>query len=262
MLSKANHFKIYGQTAVIGGVVLAPYLLLLVWSFARNWRFPQIIPFDFDLRAWNYVFEPTSNVLESLLNSLFLAMVVSLIAVLIALPAARTLALEKFRFKRFVFFLLLLPLLAPSMVTAVGVHTLFLGYGLTDTWLGVISAHLIPTVPYTILLLIGGFSRLDTDFEAQARTLGANKWQTRRFVTFPAIAPSLAVAAVFAFLISWSQYLTTLFIGGGKIQTLPMTLVAFQRSSDESISSALTLVFVAPTLFVFGIAAKFMKEKE
>lgn len=260
MLSKANHFKIYGQTAVIGGVVLSPYLLLLVWSFARNWRFPQIFPSEYDFRAWSYVFEPTSNVLQSLLNSLFLAMFVSLIAVLIALPAARTLALEKFRFKRFVFFLLLLPLLAPSIVTAVGVHTLFLGYGLTDTWLGVILAHLIPTVPYTILLLMGGFSRLDTDFESQARTLGANKWQTWRFVTFPAIAPSLAISAVFAFLISWSQYLTTLFIGGGKIQTLPMTLVAFQRSSDESISSALTLVFVAPTFIVFGIAAKFMKE--
>ena len=73
-------------------------------------------------------------------------------------------------------------------------------------------------------------------------------------MTIPAIRPGLAVAGAFAFLISWSQYLSTLIIGGGRVQTLPLSLVAFQRSGDESIAAALSLLFLAPAvLLLLGV---------
>jgi putative spermidine/putrescine transport system permease protein len=75
----------------------------------------------------------------------------------------------------------------------------------------------------------------------------------------PFIAPGLAVAAVFAFLISWSQYLTTLLIGGGRVMTLPLLLVSFQRGGDEAVTAALSLIFLAPTLIVFVTVARFLK---
>jgi putative spermidine/putrescine transport system permease protein len=109
-------------------------------------------------------------------------------------------------------------------------------------------------------MLVGSFSRLDPDLEAQARTLGANGIAVWRYVTFPALAPGLAVAASFAFLISWSQYLSTLLVGGGRIVTLPLALVAFQRSGDEAVTAALSLVFLAPTLFVFAVVARFLQQ--
>ena len=77
--------------------------------------------------------------------------------------------------------------------------------------------------------------QLDPDLEAQARTLGASPMAVLRYVTFPAIAPGMALAASFAFLISWSQYLMTVLIGGGRVLTLPLALVAFQRGGDEGI---------------------------
>jgi putative spermidine/putrescine transport system permease protein len=141
-----------------------------------------------------------------------------------------------------------------------GAHALFLRYGLTDTLIGVSLSHLISTVPYATLMLTGSFSRLDPDYEAQARTLGAKTLDVWRRVTFPAIAPGLAVAASFAFLISWSQYLTTLLIGGGRVVTLPLTLVAFQRSGDEAIAAALSLVYLAPTVAAAFSVALFLRE--
>jgi len=139
-----------------------------------------------------------------------------------------------------------------------GLHGMFLRIGLAETATGVVLAHLIPAIPYAILMLTGSFTRLDPDLEAQARTLGANSWQVLSRVTLPAIAPGLAVAASFAFLISWSQYLVTLLIGGGNTLTLPLILVSFQSGGDPAIAAALGLVFLAPAVFVFGTVARWV----
>ena len=145
------------------------------------------------------------------------------------------------------------------LAAAMGVHGLFLRYGLAETAVGVILVHLIQSVPYAILMLAGSFSRLDPDIEAQARTLGASPAAVLRYVTLPAIAPGIAVAAAFAFLISWSQYLMTILIGGGRVLTLPLALIAFQRGGDEAITAALSLVFLFPTLTVFVAVSRYLR---
>jgi putative spermidine/putrescine transport system permease protein len=245
--------------AVIG-LAAIPVTLLAARSLAQSWYWPSLAPPAWSVRAWRYVFSPAAEVLASLAMSISVAMMVTLFALIVALPAARSLAWEEFRGKRAVLFALLLPVLAPPLASTMGLHALFLRYGLTDTLIGVALSHLISTVPYATLMLTGSFSRLDPDYEAQARTLGARTVDVWRRVTFPAIAPGLAVAASFAFLISWSQYLTTLLIGGGRVVTLPLALVAFQRSGDEAIAAALSLVYLAPTAAAAFSVALFFKE--
>lgn len=251
--------KIVALVAV-SGLAVIPLLLLAARSLAQSWFWPSLLPPVWSLRAWQYVFSPTAEALPALATSLTIALAVTLLAVTVALPAARVLAWQEFRGKRAVIFALLLPVLTPPLAATMGVHSLFLRYGLTDTLIGVALSHLISTVPYATLMLTGSFSRLDPDYEAQARTLGAGGFNVWRHVTFPAIAPGLAVAASFAFLISWSQYLTTLLIGGGRIVTLPLTLVAFQRGGDEAIAAALSLIFLAPAAAVAFSVARFLKE--
>jgi putative spermidine/putrescine transport system permease protein len=250
-----------GVTALIG-LAAIPLALLTARSLAQSWHWPRLAPPTWSVRAWRYVFSPAAEVLPSLATSLSVAAIATLFAVIVALPASRALAWEEFRGKRAVLFALLLPVLTPPLASAMGVHALFLRYGLTDTLIGVALSHLISTVPYATLMLTGSFSRLDPDYEAQARALGAKTVDVWRRVTLPAIAPGLAVAASFAFLISWSQYLTTMLIGGPRIITLPLTLVAFQRSGDEAIAAALSLVYLAPTAAVaFSVAHFFRKSR-
>ncbi len=261
MVNESRSYTFYFLALIFGAVTLFPFLLLGISSIAANWRFPILFPTEFSLRTWEYLFSTASGVSTTFGNSIGIAVAVSAIAVLFSLPAARVLALHKFRGKQTVMFLLILPILSPSFAVATGSHALFLRYGLTDSLAGVVAAHLVPTIPYCVLLLTGSFGRLDTDFEAQARSLGASPFAVFRYVTFPAIAPGVAVAAAFAFLISWSQYLTTLFVGGGNIQTLPLALVSFQRGSDDAVTAALTLIFIAPAILVFIVVAKFLRNE-
>jgi putative spermidine/putrescine transport system permease protein len=243
--------------AILSLAAVLPLAWLWLQSLAENWRFPSILPQEFSRRSWSYLFAASTGVPSILAESIFIALTVTILAVLIALPAARAIALYDFKGKNWLLFALLLPILSPAITSAISGHALFLRYGLTDSRLGVILAHLVPTVPYCVLTLSGSFSRLDTDFEAQASNLGASRGQVWRFVTLPLIAPGLLTSAVFAFLISWSQYLTTLLIGGGKIVTLPMILVNFQRSGDEAVTAAVTLLFLAPVILFLAFAARF-----
>ena len=256
-----NSIKTKAVAAVFGLLVGLPFVWLLIQSFAASWRFPAMLPPSYNLRAWNYSFDWSSGISEALVSSLLIALLVTFLAITVALPAARAIALHDFKGKNLILFTLLLPILSPSIATALGGHALFLRYNLTDSYAGVILAHLVPTVPYCVLTLTGSFSRFDVELEAQAKTLGASAFQVLRFVTLPAIAPSLLLSAVFAFLISWSQYLTTLLVGGGKIITLPLILVNFQRGGDEAVTSALTLIFLAPTILFLAVTARFWNDR-
>ena len=79
----------------------------------------------------------TAGVGGALLTSVFIAVAVALVAVIVSTPAARALALHEFRGKRLVLFVLLLPVLAPPLAAAMGVHAAFLRLGLADTYTGV-----------------------------------------------------------------------------------------------------------------------------
>ena len=170
----------------------------------------------------------------------------------------RALGLYEFRGKTAVLFLILAPAIMPVIAVAMGIHVAFLRVGLADTKVGVILVHLIPVMPYMVLTLTSVFANYNLDYEGQARTLGARPWQVFIHVTLPAIWPGLMVGCLFAFIISWSQYLLTLLIGGGEVITLPVLLFAFANSGDNAITAALSLVFIAPALLLFLFTARYL----
>lgn len=248
-----------GLLAALAVPALTPLGFLLVASLGRTWRWPAALPSEWDLHAWRYAAAPESGVAAALATSTGIAVAVTVLALAAALPASRYLAWHTFPGKRIFFFFLLLPVLSPPLAAAMGLHAVFLRLGLAETTAGVVLAHLIPAVPYAILMLTGSFTRLDPDLEAQARTLGATPSQAFRSVTLPSIAPGLALAAAFVFLISWSQYLLTLLIGGSGTVTLPLLLVSFVHGGDPAIAAALTLFFVLPAVSLFVLAARHLR---
>ena len=151
-------------------------------------------------------------------------------------------------------------MLAPPLASAMGIHKLFLNYGITDQWIGVMLVHLIPSVPYAVLTIMSSFSKLDVDLESQARTLGATNSQVWLRITLPAIAPGIALAASLSFIISWSQYLLTLLTGGGRIVTLPIVLVGFEKSGDPAVAAGMALILMLPPVLLFFIISFWMRE--
>jgi putative spermidine/putrescine transport system permease protein len=242
---------------IIAAVVL-PLLPLVLWSVSRSWFFPDVLPGAWSGRAWSYVVDPTTRVLPALWNSVRVALAVTALAALIGVPAGRALGLYRFRGRRLAQLLILTPALMPIIAVAMGIHVAFIRLGLTERLVGVILVHLIPVLPYMILITGSIFANFNVDYEAQARTLGAGGWRLVWYVTLPLIAPGLLVGALFAFIISWSQYLLTLLIGGGQVITLPVLLFSFATSGDNAVTGALSLVLVVPSLIFVWLTGRYL----
>jgi putative spermidine/putrescine transport system permease protein len=234
-----------------------PFATLAIWSLADRWFFPGIFPQDWGLRAWRYVFTTAGGqVVDALVQSVAVATITAAAAVLVALPAARALGLYDFRGKDAISVCLTLPIIVPPLSVAMGLHLWFIRLNLAETFIGVVAVHLTFCLPYAIFVLWGVFSNYNPDFESQARTLGASRLRVWLRVMLPMIMPGVVVAGLFAFLLSWSQYLSTLIIGGGRLITLPVLLFALMGSGDRPVAAAVSIVFVLPAFVALLFSAR------
>lgn len=240
----------------LAGFMVLPLLPLAVWSFAHGWRFPDLLPQDLSLKAWTIAVSGQTGVLASFALTAWIAGVTTLLSLLIGLPAGRALGLYRFRGKGLVTLLLVAPAILPGIALVFGLHGILLRLGLSGTVSGVVLAHLVPVLPYTVLVLAAVYARFDPAYEDQARSLGATPWQCLIRVTLPAIWPGLLAAALFAFLVSWSQYLLTLAVGGGRVQTLPLLLFSSASAGRNDVTSAIALLYILPGLVVLALTAR------
>ncbi len=238
--------------------ILVPFVPLALTAVSSGWRYPALVPQTFTGRGVALVFDPDGEVLAALLTSFTIAVTVAVVAALVGLCGGRALGLHRFRGRRLVQFLLLAPVLVPGFAVTFGLQVFFIRYGLADTMPGVVLVHLVPTIPYVTLVLGATFASFDVSYEEQARVLGAGPVRTFVSVTLPAIRPGLCVAALFAFLISWSEYVLTLLIGGGTIRTLPLLLFSYIGSADLTEAASVSLVFALPPLVLVVAASRYL----
>ncbi|MBC7156603.1 MAG: ABC transporter permease [Rhodobacteraceae bacterium] len=236
--------------------LVAPLVPLGIWSFARGWRFPDLLPREWTLQAWDYALSDVSGVLASLWLTIRIALAATLLSILVGVPAGRALGLYRFRGKEIVELLILAPVIVPGIAVVLGIHTVFITLGLTNSVWGVILVHLIPTLPYMTLVMAGIFANFDPEYEQQARSLGASALRTFRHVTLPAILPGVIVGGLFAFLVSWSQYILTLIVGGGRVVTLPLLLFNFATSGRNDITGAIAMIYILPGVVILTLTAR------
>ena len=238
--------------------LVAPFLPMLVWSFAHRWSFPDLLPSDWSLNAWATVASPAAQVLPAIRDSALIAVPVTLLSAAIAIPAGRALGLHRFAGKRVVEVLILAPNLVPGLTVALGLQIVFIRYGLANTYAGVVLVHLVGSMSYAVLVMAGVFANYDPAAEEVARTLGASRGQVFRHVTLPAILPGLVVASLFAFLISWDQYVTTILIAGGAVKTLSVLVVASAGGGERAVTAALSLIFALPAIVALIFASRYL----
>jgi putative spermidine/putrescine transport system permease protein len=250
-----------GQRAATGLLlagVLAPLVPLAIWAFSGQWRYPGLVPQRGSLRGVQLLTDPRSQIPQALGTSTLIGVSVAALACLIGLPAGRAIGAYRFRGRRLVQFLLLAPVIVPGVAVTLGLQVFFIRYGLANTMAGVVMVQLVPTVPYAATILSGAFANLEVGYEQQARSLGAGPIRVLVFVTVPLMRPAIVVAALFAFLISWSEYVLTLLIGGGQVTTLPLLLFAAIGSADTTAASALSLLVIAPPLVLVVAATRLL----
>lgn len=237
-------------------VLFLPFLPLLIWSFAQGWFFPQFIPEQWTLQHWSQLLLPTSRVMAGLLQSLAIALITTILSLLVGIPAGRAIGVMQFPGKEALKLFLLTPIIVSPLATLMGIQFVLIRLGLNGTIAGVILMHLMPTIPYMTLVLASVFANFDIGYETQARSLGASPVQVLSQVTLPLIAPGVIVGALFAFLISWNEFLLTFFVGAGRVFTLPMVLFTLLQGGNNGLIAAVAITSVIPGLLFLLLASK------
>lgn len=250
-----HRFAGVAATGIVG-LLLLPFVPLVLTSLSRGYFHPQVLPAEWSLRAWSRVLAPGSAAWPALADTVVVALAVTATSLLVGIPAGRVLGAHRFRGRRVVEVALLTPVLVPTIAVALGIHVVMIRLGLDGGRLGVVLVHLVPATPYVVLLTSGVFANADLELEAQARSLGASRWQAWWHVTRPLVAPGIAVAALFGFLVSWGQYALTLVIGGGRVVTLPILLFASASGGDEAVTAAVALFHGLPAVVALVFMAR------
>ncbi|MDY0235396.1 MAG: ABC transporter permease subunit [Gudongella sp.] len=236
--------------------LIIPLGVLLIWSFSKNWSWPNVFPSKFGLRGWEYFFDSSSNSINILFFSICLSLVVTFFTLIITIPAAKALSFYEFKGKKIIELLIYAPIIVPPVAVAMGIHFQFIKIGLANTFIGVVLVHIIPCIPYSVRILKSVFELMGRNIEEEALDLGANRLQCYIYITLPLILPGVLSAGSIVFIVSFSQYFLTFLIGGGRVVTFSMLMFPFIQSGDRMIASVYSIVFIVTTVVVLFIVEK------
>ena len=118
--------------------IFLPFVSIIVWSVAVGWRFPDIFPRQFSINSYRIAFDPKGDILRGIITSTLIAVIVGVLATVIGTAAGRAIGMYSFRFKKAFQFLVLAPLIVPSLAVTMGIQVLFIKYRLANSFQGVI----------------------------------------------------------------------------------------------------------------------------
>lgn len=141
---------------------------------------------------------------------------------------------------------LMAPLVLPSVVIGVAMLQFYSLTGLRGTLFGLLVAHVVITVPYTVRAALTGLSGVDIALEEAARVLGAGAFDAFRLVTLPLIGPGLVAGGLFAFITSLDNVPVTIFLVAANQTTLPVLIFSsVEMGIDPGVAAVSTLLIVA-----------------
>ncbi len=143
---------------------------------------------------------------------------------------------------------MLLPIIVPTIVYALGLYRLFIDLRLLGTFAGVIIAHAATGLPYVVITVSASLANFDLRLEHAARSLGASPAEALRLVVVPNILPGIVAGSVFAFAHSWDELIIVLFVASRRITTLPRLMWDGIHESLDPIIAVVAAFLICSTL--------------
>jgi trehalose transport system permease protein len=252
-------FPIWVVVSVL--IVLFPLYLIFMVSFAPGRALfgerPALFVTDPTLQWWTRVIEG-GDLIPPLVKSLSVATLSTLVAVVIAAPAAWVISRMPAGIRYTVVIGLLVTRMFPEFAIGISVATNFANLGLLDSYLGLVLAHLIGSLPFIAWILVGTFETIPRDIEEAAAIDGASKMKTLMRVVFPLAAPGIAVASLFVWLYSWNEFVYARLLTTNQ-NTLPLQVFqAIDRGSKQTMATV-AAVLTLPILFVVYFLQRYLR---
>jgi putative spermidine/putrescine transport system permease protein len=160
-------------------------------------------------------------------------------------------ALVRFRFigRGTCTMLIMSPLIVPTVVLAIALTMIFGQLGLLRNFWGLVIAHVIITLPYTVRVLSASISEINRDVEEAALILGAPPIRMVTSVLLPLMRPGIISAGIFALIMSFDEFTVTLFVTGPGLYTLPISIFNYSEFySDPTLAAISALLILTSTI--------------
>jgi putative spermidine/putrescine transport system permease protein len=244
--------------ALVVFYLVFPMLITVPISFNSVQRV-QFPPTGFSLRWYEEFFSVGQGAGTRWLPATFLsfqiAVATSVLSTILGGLAAVPIARVRFRGKGPIQTILLLPLVFPVIVLAVGIFLLYIPMGMLGNPLGIIFGHTVLATPFVMIIVAATLKGFDETLEWAALSLGASRWRTLREVTIPIVRPGIFAGALFAFLTSFDELLIALFVSGTRAVTLPRLLWDFLRTEASPVLAVVsTLLTILSVVFIVVLA--------
>jgi multiple sugar transport system permease protein len=223
----------------VAAIVVAIYALVpFVWIISLSLKHPadltdgRFIPRSVTWDNYSNIFDQ-SVFTSALRNSIGIAAISTLIAVLLATTTAYAIARLDFPGKRFVLGAALAIAIFPQISIVSPLFDIWRRIGLYDTWPGLIIPYLTFTLPLSIWLLSAYFRQIPWELEQAAEVDGATPFQAFRRVIVPLAAPGMFTAAILAFIFAWNDFLFAISLTStDRARTVPAAIAFFQGNSQ------------------------------
>jgi len=239
-----------GAVVVIGYAVIVAPLVFVSWlAFFRN-EVVSFPPEGYTLRWFGNILDQ-NNFVDGFLTSLQVGLVAMVAGLAIGVPASLAIARRRFPGRETINTLLLLPLVVPGVVAGAAIYVFQVevevatGLPLVAALPGLVLAHVMITIPWTVRLVGASLAGLDPSTEEAAMNLGAGPVTTFRRVTLPTIRSGLVAAALFSFIVSFGNLEMSLFLIGPGRTTLPIAILQYlEWRIDPTIAAVSVLQIV------------------
>jgi multiple sugar transport system permease protein len=240
------------------------FITSLKTGFAAMLYPPQWWPVEPTLQNYIKLLDPSESVGRDFLryfwNSLWVSTLTTILAVVVAVPAAY--AFSRFRFpgRTFLFFSVLLRNMFPAVVFLVPLFILMRLLGLVNTHGSLVLTYLTFGLPLAIWLLKGFYDNIPIQLEQAARIDGATRFQAFLLVVMPLSTPGIIATAIYSFIGAWNEYIYAYtFLSKHDQMTLPVGIQRFfsENATDWPGLMAATFMMSVPVVVLFLVLQKY-----
>ncbi|MGH7318906.1 MAG: ABC transporter permease [Candidatus Rokuibacteriota bacterium] len=243
--------------AIAGFLIAGPLLSLALWSLAERWTYPSPWPQRLGPRYWARML--SGDFLEPLRLGVVIAVIVTLLALVFAIPLGYALARLRFPGRTVVLLAFLLPQAFPQLPVFASATREFYRWGLAGTVPGVVLVHLAGGLVFAVWTMTAVFRAIAPDLEEAAQNLGASVTRTFATVSLPLAVPGIVASAVLVFLYSLDEFTGTLLVGSPFVTTLPVYMYTASVGYELQIASVTAIVLMAPGALLLLLLERFLK---
>ena len=249
----AQRIMVYGILSFISLFIIFIFFQLLVNASRTH------IDIQSGFSAWfgnyfgvnldNLLANTNINVLNSMKNSLFIALSTAFLSTYVSALTAYGIHLYRFKGRNFIFMFILAVMMIPTQIASVGLITILYSIGFTDNYFVlIVPAMAAPATFFFIKQYLD--SVLHFELVEASRVDGAGELKIFHRIVLPLIKPALAIQFIFSFVASWNNFFfPSLIITSPNKRTIPMVISLLKNSSPDSFDMGIVYVLMVLSIF-------------